>query len=239
MPLWARRMRIEAASMRVPEKGSYDAVLVDLPVVAVADGREPGPDEEASQDLTGEPRIGEFALREIRRRLGWWPRAGRLAPAIRETHRRLRARDPGWAERGAAGVTVALIGSGSVAVAQVGDTRGYLLRGVHAIRVTNDHVAEFDGKARNWSPESADELVRRRVGAADPVGVDVVSFTPRLGDQLLVCTDGLWRILRPGDLVALTGSPADACRQLKARARDAAVEDAAAVVVRVRAGRRR
>ena len=92
-------------------------------------------------------------------------------------------------------------------VAQVGDSRVYLLRersGIH--QITRDHslVAEqlrsgliSEEEARNHSLKN---LITRAVGIKEVVQVDSFAFQLRRGDTLLICSDGLCGLVEDHEL---------------------------------------
>lgn len=94
-------------------------------------------------------------------------------------------------------------------IAQVGDSRVYLLRdgsGIH--QITDDHslVAE---QVRNGviSEEEAENssfknLITRAVGIKPDVEVDLFAVRLRLGDTLLICSDGLSNMVSNRDIAA-------------------------------------
>jgi len=100
-------------------------------------------------------------------------------------------------------------------VAQVGDSRLYLLRersGIH--QVTRDHslVAEqlrngliSEEEARNHSLKN---LITRAVGIKESVKVDLFSFHLQRGDTLLLCSDGLSNMVSD-ELIAATLADGD------------------------------
>jgi protein phosphatase len=144
-------------------------------------------------------------------------------------------------------ITTALVIEGQAFIANVGDSRTYLLRGGKLSRITSDHsLVErlvqsgqidrddvYDHPSRN--------LIYRSLGAGR-ADVDVDIFTERLqpGDALLLCSDGLWEMVRDPQLTNILNEvddPAETVDLLIQRANENGGEDnITAVLVRVMAG---
>ena len=91
----------------------------------------------------------------------------------------------------------ALVHSGMVSVASVGDSRAYLLDGSGIRQITNDHtVVQYwkdhgmidDGEMKSHRMKN---VITRAVGVEETVDVDYFEFTAEQGSMLLICTDGL------------------------------------------------
>ncbi len=107
------------------------------------------------------------------------------------------------------GTTVsALVIRGSEAyIAQVGDSRVYLMRGDEQIwQVTQDHsvVAEqlrngyiSEAEARNHSMKN---LITRAVGTREDVKVDLFAFHIQENDTLCICSDGLSNMVQEAEI---------------------------------------
>jgi len=105
-------------------------------------------------------------------------------------------------------VTMALLKGMRVYVANVGDSRTYLLRDGCLTPLTQDHsvVAELVA-AGQISPQEAfdhphSNLITRCLGFLEGVEADIKVHTLASGDCLLLCSDGLWELLREERLMA-------------------------------------
>lgn len=132
-------------------------------------------------------------------------------------------------------ITAAMVIEGQAFIANVGDSRTYLLRDGKLKRITSDHsLVErlvqsgqidkddvYDHPSRN--------LIYRSLGAGR-ADVDVDIFTERLqpGDALLLCSDGLWEMVRDPQLANIlteVDDPAEAVDLLIQRANENGGED--------------
>jgi len=92
---------------------------------------------------------------------------------------------------------VALLRSGPAAVlANVGDSRAYLLRGGPAgrgrtVRITEDHTYRHLVSAASRVPNLPDKLARFLDGRPDGRSPDLTRLTLHPADRVLLCTDGL------------------------------------------------
>jgi protein phosphatase len=90
-----------------------------------------------------------------------------------------------------------VVGSGRASIANVGDSRAYLIRGGRAVQLTVDHswVAE-QVRAGHLSIDAVSGHPHRslltRALTGDAVEVDLFSTELLIDDVLLVCSDGLW-----------------------------------------------
>ncbi len=140
-------------------------------------------------------------------------------------------------------LTAALVVEGAAFIANVGDSRTYLVHNGKLARVTRDHsLVERLVEAGQIEREEVYEhpnrnLVYRSLGAGRSE-VDVDIFTERLqpGDALLLCSDGLWEMVRDPQLESIlteVASPGEACDLLIERANENGGEDnITAVLVR-------
>lgn len=121
-------------------------------------------------------------------------------------------------------VTAALVQNNQAYIANVGDSRTYLLHNKKLVPVTRDHslVARLV-ESKQIEPEEVythpqRNLIYRSLGAGHKsVEVDVFQVELMAGDALLLCSDGLWEMVRQQDLVRILNeqsSPEKACDML-------------------------
>ncbi|MDY7040147.1 MAG: protein phosphatase 2C domain-containing protein [Chloroflexota bacterium] len=102
-------------------------------------------------------------------------------------------------------VTMAVIEGSLLLVANVGDSRAYILRDHHLQQITIDHsvVAGLVAAGRITTEESYDHphagLIYRCLGYMPTVEVDIFRQELQGDDVLLLCTDGLWGMVRDPD----------------------------------------
>jgi PPM family protein phosphatase len=108
-------------------------------------------------------------------------------------------------------------------VANVGDSRGYLLREEMLHQVTRDHslVARMVEQNRITKEESRTHphanILLRTVGTERNVDIDIFSVELDKGDRILLCSDGLWGEVEDEDIESILNHYADpriACREL-------------------------
>ena len=106
------------------------------------------------------------------------------------------------AQRGmGATVTTVWVNDGRLSVAHVGDSRAYLLRTGNLQQLTSDHSLVAEQVRRGIiTPQQAEEsdmqsVLLRALGAHEDVEVDVDEVGSYPGDVLLLCSDGLTRMV--------------------------------------------
>ena len=134
-----------------------------------------------------------------------------LKRAVEEAHLELLdagARDPGKAGMATTLTAVLLLGD-RAAIAHVGDSRAYLLRGCRLTPLTEDHsVVAACVRAGLITTEQAKacairNLIERAVGAPENLEVDTRFVAVERGDILLLCSDGLHGVVSDEAITAV------------------------------------
>lgn len=157
-----------------------------------------------------------------------------LGAAVREANERLADRvraDPGLASMGS--TLTAMLWSGSrVAVANVGDSRAYLLRNRVLRQITEDHV--LANLVASPMPAQTGEYLVRFLDARPGWSPDLTVRAARPGDRYLICSDGLSGVVGPEvirDVLADTGDLDQAVGDLTRLAHDAGAPDNVTLIV--------
>jgi serine/threonine protein phosphatase PrpC len=136
-----------------------------------------------------------------------------VAGLVQEANARIYRRaveDPAAAGMGTT-MTAALVdaAAGAVAIAHVGDSRAYLVRGDELAQLTADHslVAELVRSGRLTQEEAENHpqrsVITRVLGTDPEVDVDTLTVAAEPGDLFLICSDGLTAMLRDEDILQL------------------------------------
>lgn len=94
----------------------------------------------------------------------------------------------------------------TLSVANVGDSRLYVVGGHEIRQITRDHswvedMVRSGGMGREEARNHPDKnIITRAVGAEDTVKTDFFSVTLREGDMILMCTDGLTNMLNDEEI---------------------------------------
>jgi protein phosphatase len=151
----------------------------------------------------------------------------------------LRARRSAGSDRGTT-ITSALILGDSCTIANVGDSRTYLLRKGRLEQITKDHSLVANLLATHMiQPEEVRShpqrnQIYRTLGEKSPLEVDIYERKLMNGDRLLLCSDGLWEMVLDEEIEKIllqAASPQAACDRLVEAANAAGGEDNTGVVV--------
>ncbi len=217
-------------------RANEDAYYARAPVFVVADGM-------------GGAQAGEVASRiaveVFERGLGDPGSASAeqlLADRVREANTRIHEMSQAEQDRAGMGTTItaAHVGEVDVAIAHVGDSRAYRLRGDELERLTEDHSLVEEMRRRGQlTAQEADEhpqrsIITRALGPEPEVAVDTYSWRGAAGDVYLLCSDGLTSMVPEVQVAALlrgASSLRDAGRALVDAANGAGGRDNITVVL--------
>jgi len=181
-------------------EGNEDAVLIDDPLYAVADGMGGHRGGEVASNLALQTVEQLFAKRQ-----------GTLTEQVERANRAVFERSQSDRDVSGMGTTLtaALIEGGAVRLAHVGDSRAYLFRGGKLQLLTEDHTLVHrmvvegeitETEAQNHPHRS---VLTRALGVEGDVRVDETNVEVQVGDRLLLCTDGLTGMLSEDEIVSV------------------------------------
>ena len=109
------------------------------------------------------------------------------------------AADPGLTDMGTT-MVAALATDSQVTLANLGDSRAYLVRGGIIGQISVDHSWREEARRHDLPMQEISlspfrETITRSLGVDKEVGVDLFGFRPRPGDRLLLCSDGVHDLL--------------------------------------------
>ncbi len=184
-------------------KTNQDAVIVGNGLAGVADGM-------------GGHNAGEIASGSLRDGLlqeteGKSPDRDTLEQAVKTVNARLFAMQEENDSLTGMGTTLTVLWptEREMIIAQVGDSRAYLIRNGEMNRMTEDHsmVADMVRSGVLTEEQAATHPMRnyitRAVGTDEQVDVDIYTEKRKRGDRWLVCSDGLYGLMSRGMLAEL------------------------------------
>lgn len=160
-----------------------------------------------------------------------------FALANRRVHEK--ARDPGKQGMGTT-LVAALVEDGEFMIANVGDSRGYLLSESGLRRVTEDHSFVAEAMKRGQTEKQAmdtpwKDALTRSIGTEAEVEVDVFGPFPVERDTaLIVCSDGLYKTLNDEEIRRIfveSGSVRGAAQTLVSAALESGSDDNISVAI--------
>jgi protein phosphatase len=137
-------------------------------------------------------------------------------------------------------LTAVLLHGRRAYVAEVGDSRAYVLRGSRLCQVTHDQsYAQVLFDAGTLTREEVERfkyknVIMQAMGTRADVVVALNRFTLRRGDRLLLCSDGLSGMIRGDDIretMIGVGDPFEACKILTDKANQSGGHDNITVLV--------
>ncbi|MGV8084336.1 MAG: Stp1/IreP family PP2C-type Ser/Thr phosphatase [Coriobacteriia bacterium] len=210
-----------------------DSLLAQPPLFVVADG-------------LGGHQAGEvaslIAVETLRDHAPKRPDAKGLAKAVRAANREvMRAAREGHGRAGmGTTMTAAIVEGTRIAIAQVGDSRAYLLHDDVLERLTEDHsmVADLIRRGQLTEAESRyhpnRSVITRALGTDANMDADAYEIEASPGDRLLLCSDGLTSMVEDPAIAGILASyPAAsaAARALVNAANAAGGQDNISVIV--------
>lgn len=168
--------------------------------------------------------------------------ARRLVSAVEQAGARIFAEARADRTRRGMGTTatVAALMDARLFVAQVGDSRAYVLRGGRLVQVSRDQSLVNQlieaGQLSEAEAETFEHnnIILQALGTAETVQVDLTYADLCRGDVVLLCSDGLSGMIRADEIrevLARLGDPFEACRELTERANRAGGHDNITVIV--------
>ena len=163
-------------------------------------------------------------------------RANALANAIHLANQAIQdtaARNPGQAGMGSTIVAVSTAGS-QFSIANIGDSRIYLIRGEAIQQLTSDHSLVMEQVRRGlMTLEEAEKsemqnVIVRALGTEESVEPDLEDHEFVPGDVLMLCSDGLSRYVKESlimEIVRGTEDLDEACTKLIDAAKDGGSDD--------------
>lgn len=210
-----------------------DSLVVAPPLYVVCDGM--------GGHAAGEV-ASEIAVNVIAQRAPAFPDATALGQAVEEANLSImRAAQEGVGRAGmGCTCTAAMLENERLVIAQVGDSRAYLLHQGRLQQLTRDHSLVADlVESGQITPAEARvhpkrSVITRALGSDPYTQPDLFEINVETGDRLLLCSDGLSSMVEDADIEAIltrTADPQLAASQLVNAAIDAGGFDNVTVVV--------
>lgn len=165
-----------------------------------------------------------------------------IGQAVCMAHRAVRARQSGALSMMASTITAVLLREGEAVVCNLGDSRAFLVRGGEVRRLTRDHTVLAEMEEAGLDTSNPFAVMHRNsltgaVGMEASVEPECGRVSPRPGDVLVLCSDGLYEPVCPDVMFPLLrqgGSAQEMAERLVAEAyKRGGTDNITAVVVRV------
>lgn len=164
-----------------------------------------------------------------------------LTASVQKANQRVWQTAANTGQRGmGATLTAVLIHGDRAYVAEVGDSRAYVLRGNRFVQLTHDQsyvqtLLDAGALTREESEYSQfKNVILQAIGTEPSVVVALNRFTLRRGDRILLCSDGLTSKVKDDEIRSLLGAASDldaSCAQLIELANSRGGEDNVTVVL--------
>ena len=188
--------RTDVGSIR---EHNEDSLLVKPPLYVIADGM----GGHAAGEVASELAVGIFEQAAIE---------NLDADALRNTISKANSAIIKGAQQGlgrsgmGTTLTAAVVADDQLLIAQVGDSRAYLLSGRHLHQVTRDHslVEELMSSGQITADEARNHpnrsVITKALGSSDQMLPDIYEMRLHSGDRLLLCSDGLNNMLSDDEI---------------------------------------
>ncbi len=139
-----------------------------------------------------------------------------LRQVVEATHKTVYAHSQEQNENLTMGTTLTVVWlmRGWATIAQVGDSRAYLFRNGNLILLTRDqtigNLLESRGEDSMKIGEEVKEMLTQALGAQPDIEVVTSAVEVQPGDRMLLCSDGLYKLVPPEALVECLESSGDA-----------------------------
>jgi serine/threonine protein phosphatase PrpC len=151
---------------------------------------------------------------------GWSARTKRLSTAVHLANKKICKSAEEHPEQKGMGATLTTvwIDGAKLSIAHVGDSRAYLLRGGTLLQLTRDHslVAEQVRRGMITAAQAEESemqsVLLRALGAQPEIEVDAEEHVLFPRDVLLLCSDGLTRVVTEPEIAGLLQAESDAVR---------------------------
>jgi PPM family protein phosphatase len=150
----------------------------------------------------------EITLRAWQESPREWAPAKRLSRAVQQANIEIHNRALAVPELRMMGTTLTAVAidRGSLSAAHVGDCRLYLIRHRRIVQLSKDHTVTgervrmglLSEEAARFHPERS--MLTRNLGHELIVSVDRISMPLIRGDRLVLCSDGLYNVLRDPEI---------------------------------------
>ena len=138
-------------------------------------------------------------------------------------------------------LTSALILGDQMTIAHVGDSRAYIFSSNGNLKlITHDHslvkrleeIGQISAEQAVTHPQR--NVLYRALGQGEPFEPDITTFQIKPGEQILICSDGLWGLVSDTDMEAIirtSDEPQHACQTLINLANSAGGPDNISVII--------
>jgi protein phosphatase len=195
----------------VPQDGAPEFVTVDNGhlLMAVADGMGGHFGGEVASRLCVENLAKEIVNQLRPLGSGHLELSTALRTAVGDSHKALFAHAQAYAEKLTMGTTLTavLLHGVRADLAQVGDSRAYLLRDGNLILLTRDQTIGNQLRSRGEDSTRVDaqiqEMLTQAVGAQAELEIIMTAVDLEPHDVVLLCSDGLYKVVPPADIVEI------------------------------------